>query len=77
MGVFSHFIYEIPYFRHIQFIYKFPSKFNLGNPLFPKESSLKKSSNGSYCFVAILLFLWFGNFDTPTTCAFIIMVGGW
>ena len=41
----------------------------------PKESSLKNSSSGSYCFVAILLVL-FGNFETPTTCAFIV-VGGW
>ena len=41
----------------------------------PKESSLKNSSSGSYCFDAILLVLWFGNIDTPTTRAFIV-VGG-
>ena len=41
----------------------------------PKESSLKNSSSGSYCFVAILLVL-FGNFETPTTCAFIVVSGG-
>ena len=42
----------------------------------PKESSLKNSSSGSYCFVAILLVLWFGIFETPTTCAFIVVGGG-
>ena len=28
-------------------------------------------------FVAILLVLWYGNFDSPTTCAFIVLGGWW
>ena len=42
----------------------------------PKESSLRTRRVGTIVLVSILLVLWFGNFDTPTTCRWVGGGGG-